>query len=82
MALRDHQSFVDYDVETQTLVATVFVFACRASGIVAEGELASRQDATRRLLIGNRIIQHVDYGERDTTTLLRYALGEDADLIR
>lgn len=75
MALRDHQSFIDYDVATQTLVATVFVFACRDLGIAAEGELRSKQDATRRLLIANRIIQHVDHGERDTGTLLRYALG-------
>ena len=78
MALRDHQSFIDYDVETQTLVATVFVFACRDLGIAAEGELTSKQDATTRLLIGNRIIQHVDHGERDTATLLRYALAMDA----
>lgn len=75
MALRDHQSFVDYDVETQTLVATGFVVACLDLGIAAEGELASRQDATTRVLIGNRIIQHVDHGERDTAMLLRYALG-------
>ena len=75
MALRDHQSFIDYGMETQTLVATVFVFACRDLGIAAEGEPASKQDATRRVLIGNRIIQHVDHGERDTAALLRYALG-------
>ncbi len=75
MALRDHQSFREYDVEPQSLVATVFVFACQALGIAAEGEGVSAQDATTRVLIGNRIVQHVDYGERDADTLLRYALG-------
>ncbi len=75
MALRDHQSFCEYDVETQSLVATVFVFACQALGIAAEGDEVSAQDATTRVLIGNRIIQQVDCGERDADTLLRYALG-------
>lgn len=75
VALRDHQSFREYDVETQSLVATVFVFACRALGIAPEGDGVSAQDATTRVLIGNRIIQQVDCGERDAETLLRYALG-------